>query len=155
MPHSQPKNEIERRIKHLFEDLIVFNQTLGLRVLSLDASKPRIGFAFSRTLLGSPAHQVLHGGVTAAVLDAMGGFAIMLALAAKYSDDTPDHFMTRFRKLGTIDMRIDYVTPGRGQSFIASGQVLRLGNKIANTQMRMENEEGTLIATGAAAYIVG
>ena len=38
--------------------------------------------------------------------------------------------------------------------FVATGRILRLGGRIASTQMTLENDAGELIATGAAAYIV-
>ena len=41
-----------------------------------------------------------------------------------------------------------------GQHFIATAEVTRLGGRLGSTQMRLVNDEGTLIATGAAAYVV-
>jgi uncharacterized protein (TIGR00369 family) len=152
--HTHPKTEIERHIKHLFEEMIAFNKVLGFRVLSLDTARPKVAFDMRPDLIGSPAHQVLHGGVTASVLDALGGLAMILAIYAKHPDDDPAQFVGRFRKLGTIDLRIDYLSPGRGKTFIASSEVLRLGNKIGTAFMRMENEEGTLIATASGAYVI-
>ena len=43
---------------------------------------------------------------------------------------------------------------GLGLHFIASAEVTRLGGRVASTQMRLVNDEGILIATGAGAYIV-
>jgi uncharacterized protein (TIGR00369 family) len=51
-------------------------------------------------------------------------------------------------------LRVDYLRPGIGESFCATALVTRLGGRIASTQMRLENEQGTLIATGAAAYVI-
>ena len=62
--------------------------------------------------------------------------------------------MHRFAKLGTIDLRIDYLRPGLGKHFTAHAEVMRLGGRVGTTQMRLLNDEGTLIATGAAAYMV-
>jgi uncharacterized protein (TIGR00369 family) len=56
--------------------------------------------------------------------------------------------------MGTIDLRTDYLLPGRGAHFIATAEVTRLGGRIGSTQMRLVNDQGTLIATGAANYIV-
>jgi uncharacterized protein (TIGR00369 family) len=60
-----------------------------------------------------------------------------------------------FPNIGTIDLRVDYLRPGRGKHFIATGRVVRLGNRIAVTHMELVNDEGELIATGGAAYVVG
>jgi uncharacterized protein (TIGR00369 family) len=62
--------------------------------------------------------------------------------------------MQRFSKMGTIDLRVDFLRQGLGRQFTAHAEVTRLGGRIGSTQMRLLNDEGTLIATGAAAYVV-
>ena len=56
--------------------------------------------------------------------------------------------------MGTIDLRVDYLRPGLGEHFVASAEVTRLGGRVGSTQMRLHNDGGTLIATGAAVYVV-
>jgi uncharacterized protein (TIGR00369 family) len=60
-----------------------------------------------------------------------------------------------FPKMGTIDLRIDYLRPGRGKYFVATGRVVRLGSRVAVTHMELENDTGEQIATGSAAYMIG
>lgn len=62
--------------------------------------------------------------------------------------------MHRYSRLGTIDLRVDYLRPGLGKHFTASAEVVRLGGRVGSTQMRLVNDEDTLIATAAAAYVV-
>jgi len=88
------------------------------------------------------------------VLDAMGGLAIMVGIAERHPLDNAPQVMSRFAKMGTIDLRIDFLRQGIGQHFVASADVTRLGGRVASTQMRFVNDEGTLIATGAASFIV-
>ncbi len=59
----------------------------------------------------------LHGGVISAGLDAMGGLAVMAAIGARHMDEAPDVRLHRFSKLGTIDLRVDYLRPGIGEYF--------------------------------------
>ena len=138
----------------LFERRITFNQTLGLAVESARSPEPRIRFAMRPELIGHYLHGRLHGGVISATLDAMGGFALMVAIGEKHADESTAQVLHRFGKMSTIDLRIDYLRPGVGEHFIASADVTRLGGRIGSTQMRLANDHGTLIATGAAAYVI-
>jgi uncharacterized protein (TIGR00369 family) len=104
--------------------------------------------------VGHYAHGRLHGGVISAVLDHMGGLALMVAIAARHAQDNAQQVLKRFARLGTIDLRVDFLRQGLGKQFTATAEVTRLGGRIGNTQMRLVNEEGTLIATAAAAYTV-
>jgi uncharacterized protein (TIGR00369 family) len=114
----------------------------------------RARIAMRPELVGHYAYGRLHGGVIAATLDAMGGLALMVGIAERHPHDNTLQVMQRFAKMGTIDLRIDYLRPGLGQHFIATAEVTRLGGRIGSTQMRLVNDEGTLLATGAAAYVV-
>jgi uncharacterized protein (TIGR00369 family) len=105
-------------------------------------------------LVGHYLYGRLHGGVISATLDALAGLALMVALGEKHADESAEQVMHRFLRLGTIDLRIDYLRPGIGRSFTAGAEVLRLGGRVGTTQMRLANDEGTLIATGAAAYML-
>jgi len=62
--------------------------------------------------------------------------------------------MHRFSRLGTIDLRVDYLRQGIGRHFTASAEVLRLGGRVGSVRMRLENDEGVLVATGAASYML-
>ncbi|MEY3252599.1 MAG: hypothetical protein RL227_1572 [Pseudomonadota bacterium] len=138
----------------LFEQRITFNQTLGLQVLSVKPGDVRGRIAMRPELVGHYAYGRLHGGVISATLDAMGGLALMVGIAERHPHDNALQVMHRFAKMGTIDLRVDYLRPGLGQHFIATAEVTRLGGRIGSTQMRLVNDEGTLLATGAAAYVV-
>ena len=48
----------------------------------------------------------------------------------------------------------EYLRQGLGRHFVATAEPTRLGGRIGSTQMRLVNDEGTLIATAAAAYVV-
>jgi acyl-coenzyme A thioesterase PaaI-like protein len=44
--------------------------------------------------------------------------------------------------------------PGIGKEFLLTARVLRLGSRVANTQMEFLSVDGELLSTGTAAYIV-
>lgn len=141
-------------LREIFEERICFNKLLGLQVLSMEAQQPRLGFAMRDELIGSYAHGRLHGGVISAVLDTIGGFAVTLAIGEKYAAESAEQVAHRFGRIGTIDLRVDYLRPGIGSHFEASATVTRLGGRIASTQMALTRGDGEVIATAAAAYVV-
>ncbi|MCC6212409.1 MAG: thioesterase family protein [Burkholderiales bacterium] len=137
-------------LRRVMEHHIAFNKHLGVRVESFDPQAPKLGFDMRPELVGNPARQILHGGVISAVLDVAGGFAIMLSIASD-----AEITAAKFPKLGTIDLRVDYLRPGRGRHFTATARIVRKGSRIAVTHMELHNDQGELIATGGAAYAVG
>ena len=137
-------------LRKVMEEYIAFNKLLGLKVESFDAAAPKLRFDMRPELVGNPARQILHGGVISATLDVAGGFAIMLSLAAEMTG-----IPTSFPNMGTIDLRVDYLRPGRGKYFVATARIVRKGSRIAVTHMELHNDAGELIATGGAAYVVG
>ena len=150
MAHDTAK--LEAKLRQVFETGVPFNSVLGLKVESLDPQEPKLRFDMRPELIGNARRQILHGGVISAVLDVAAGFAIHLAVLRKKFEEPQDgHFPT----IGTINLHIDYLRPGRGNFFIATARVVRLGNRVAVAHTEMANDDGELIATGGAAYMVG
>ena len=131
-------------LKSIFEEKIVFNQVLGLKIVSMAPEQVVGRIDMKPELVGHFAYNRIHGGVISAGLDAMGGLAVMAAIGALH----------RFAKLGTIDLRIDYLRPGIGDHFELRAQVLRLGSRVATTRMEFLGPDGQMMSAGAAAYIV-
>ena len=146
--------EFTERLCEMFERQICFNQVLGLQIESLAADAASASLQMRPELIGHFTHQRLHGGVISATLDAMGGLAVMAAIGARHMDEPALQRLHRFGKLGTIDLRIDYLRPAIGERFELRAQVLRLGSRVASTRMEFFDADGKLLSTGAAAYIV-
>jgi uncharacterized protein (TIGR00369 family) len=121
-------------------------------VLAMTSDDVRVQFDMQPQWVGHFSSGRLHGGVTAAALDATCGLALMWALGERYASDSTAQVMQRINNMGTIDLRVDYLRPGVGKRFIVSGHIVRLGGRISAIQARLCNDEGVLIATGAAAY---
>jgi uncharacterized protein (TIGR00369 family) len=145
---------LDAALVELFEQRITFNQVLGLKIASVKPRDVRATFDMRPELVGHYAYGRLHGGVTSAVLDAMGGLAIMVAIAEHHPHDTAVQVMHRFARIGTIDLRVDFLRPGLGRHFVATAEVTRLGGRVGSTQMQLVSDEGSVVATAAAAYIV-
>jgi len=141
-------------LKAIFEEHISFNRLLGLKIASVKAGDVHGSFAMRPELVGHFLYGRLHGGVISSVLDGMAGLALMAELAARHPNDSAEQVLHRFTRMGTIDLRIDFLRPGIGKHFDAVARVTRLGGRIGSTQMTLHNDEGLLIATGAAAFVV-
>ena len=153
-PPAAFEPDFVERLRAIFEERIVFNQLLGLRIETLEAGRVAGRLAMRHELIGHFTHQRLHGGVISATLDAMGGLAVMAAIGARHLDEPVEARLARFAKLGTIDLRIDYLRPATGPQFTATAETLRLGSRVASTRMAFLDAQQRLLATGAAAYIV-
>lgn len=103
-------------------------------------------------LIGNISFQILHGGVAATLLDSIGGIVAMGELYSRAEPDQMADTLKKVSRLATVDLRIDYLAPGRGQYFIAKAETLRMGRKGCTMRMTMLNDEGKPIAAGIASY---
>jgi uncharacterized protein (TIGR00369 family) len=148
------EDEFVQGLTEIFEQKIVFNQVIGLKITGLRPEAVTGRITMKHDLVGHYAHNRIHGGVISAGLDAMGGLAVMAAIGARHMDEAPAQRLVRFGKLGTIDLRIDYLRPGIGEHFDLSAEVLRLGSRVANARMEFRAADGKLLSVGAGAYII-
>jgi uncharacterized protein (TIGR00369 family) len=146
--------EFAAALINIFEERIVFNQLLGLKITSVTAKRASGRIDMRRELVGHFVHNRIHGGVISAGLDAMGGLAVMAALGARHMDEPVPERLARFSRVGTIDQRIDYLRPGIGEYFELRAEVMRIGSRVATTRMEFLGADGTLLSAGTAAYIV-
>lgn len=146
--------QLDAALTELFEQRITFNSVLGLKVTSLRINDVRLRFEMRPELVGHYTYGRLHGGVISAALDSVCGLAVMVGIAHQHPADAASQVLQRFSRVGTIDMRVDYLRQGIGLYFEGSALLSRLGGRVASAQARLCNHEGILIATAAAAYIV-
>ena len=148
------EDEFVAGLTDLFENRIVFNSVLGLKITSLKPERVKARIDMRHELVGHYSYNRVHGGVISAALDALGGLAVMAAIGARHMDEAPAQRLNRFAKLGTIDLRVDYLRPAIGAYFELQAEVLRLGSRVASTRMEFFGADGKLLSTGAGAYIV-
>lgn len=146
--------EFVESLRQLFEEQIVFNRVMGLKITDICAERVSARIDMKPELIGHFVHGRMHGGVISASLDALGGLACIAALGARHMDEPPLQRMLRFDKLGTIDLRIDYLRPAVSTHFALTAEVLRLGSRVGSTRMEFHAANGLLLATGSAAYII-
>ncbi|MGL5665766.1 MAG: thioesterase family protein [Shewanella sp.] len=147
--------EVLKRVAEVFDQQVPFHNLLGLDIKRYDIEGVEVVINMKPDLIGNIHQQILHGGVTATVLDVVGGLTAFAGLVASRDDWTVEELQQRLQTLGTIDMRVDYLRPGRGQVFTGTGSVIRAGNRVSVCRMELHNEQGTHIAFGTGTYMVG
>jgi len=149
------EKELLAALRQMYEERLPFNRVLGLEVRRLTPETIAVEFDMKTELIGNYVQEALHGGVISASLDATGGLLASASIVPKLIGKSVETVTDRFARLGTIDLRVDYLRPGRGQRFTATGSILRSGRKVAVTRMELVNENDLLIAVGTGTYIVG
>lgn len=150
-------NDFVTHIANYMNTQVPFQQELGLVITQFSGLKSELRFQWRHALIGNQPQGILHGGVTSTALDTIGGTVVIAHLVEQLlAEQTPqEEIMHRIAHCGTIDLRIDYLRPGRGQEFICSATIMRSGNKVAVARMEMHNEAGVHIAVGTGTYLVG
>ena len=104
-------------LRRLFDHEIPFNAYLGLRVLDLERGRMSAEIPFRPEFIGDFRRPALHGGVISMLADTIGGGAVFT-------------LTDRGDRVATIDLRVDYLRPGRPEPIRAEGIVLRVGNRV-------------------------
>lgn len=146
--------ELEQAV-HRFFERIPFNQLLGIVLKEVSLERVVMELPMRDALIGNHVQGILHGGAIATLLDVAGGAMALVGAFERHHQLPSAERMARLSKLGTIDLRIDYLRPGRGQHFTAQATILRSGNKVAVVRTELHNEQGTLVAVGTGTYLCG
>ena len=142
-------------VKLMYNQKIPFNRILGFTVEALDGERVIVRFEMRDDLMGNYVLKTLHGGVISGVLDATGGLNASVGLLEKLQGLPVEEIERRMARVGTIDLRVDYLRPGRGAYFRATSEIMRAGNKVAVTRMELYNDTDMLIAVGTGTYLIG
>ena len=140
---------------NMYEEKIPFNKVLGLKIESIQPESVSTKFEMNQKLVGNFMQNILHGGVISSILDATGGLMASISLLQKALNQPLEQVEKKLTRLGTIDLRVDYLRPGQGNHFISTASIMRAGKKVSVTRMEMHNDQGLLIAVGTGTYIVG
>jgi len=134
-----------------------FNRVLGIVIDSLDydSGEAVVSFSMAPELVGNTAAGILHGGVTASVIDLTGGLSAFLACAKFHENALPGVIEQKLLGSATLDMRVDYLRPGKGVSFQCKAGIIRAGSRIVVSKIDLFNEKKIRIATGTATYLIG
>jgi uncharacterized protein (TIGR00369 family) len=128
----------------IVEQHIPFNRFLGMRAVRMGQGEVRLELPFRHEFVGDPMRPALHGGVISTLADAAGGMAIWSALENPTS------------RISTIDLRIDYLRPGRLECLVAEATAVRVGKAVGVVDIRLfhPDAEADVVATGKAVYAI-
>ncbi len=114
-----------------------FSKLIGMQLVKLEVDEAQISIDM-RDDLRQPSG-VLHGGVTATLIDTAMAFAVRTRLG-------------REEATATIDLTIHYLRPHITGLFVCTAKVVRAGKRIFTVSADVHGEDGKLIATGLSTY---
>ncbi len=129
-----------------------FNRALGLELERYEKAFAQLSFNNQPMMVGNWAQSILHGGVIASALDVAAGLVCVGSTLTRHDTINEEELRQRLSRMGTIDLRVDYLRPGRGERFTATSTLLRAGNKVAVARVELHNEAQVYIASATAIY---
>jgi len=138
-------------INEMFEK-IPFNNVLGLKVESIGTDCVKTVFEMRDELVGNYKRRILHGGVISSALDVTGGLSAVISIQEKMHGETMDTRIEKSFRISTLDLRVDFLSPGFGRRFVVTAHPLRTGNKIAVIRIELHNDQDELVAVGTGSY---
>ena len=136
------KNGKLEKVKEIIENRMPANKLFGLVVVDIDDGYVKINVPFRKEFIGDALQNLWHGGILASIADTAGGIAA--ATTTSFPQD----------KINTIDIRIDYLKGATDQDIFAIAQVVKVGNRIINADMKLFHKEDDLIAIARASYSI-
>ena len=147
------KKIVFKIIKERFIKEVPFLKLLGIKVSRFNYPEVEMVLDWNNQLVGNVVQESLHGGVTATILDSVGGLVAIGNFISTEKNLTSDYLKNRIGRMGTIDMRVDYLLPGRGTIFTTTGRVIRAGKRVTVCRMEMNNDKNDCIALGTGSYL--
>lgn len=131
-------------LKKLAEEYIPFNRFLGVQATRMERGIARLELPFREEMIGDWTRPALHGGVISMLADTAGGMAVWTAV------ENPS------ARVSTIDLRVDYLRPGKPERLIAEATVARAGRTVGVADIRLfhPGAEAEVVATGKAVYAI-
>jgi uncharacterized protein (TIGR00369 family) len=140
MSDIEAKPEITEAQKQRAADALhnlPFSKMIGMRLVDLRHNEAEIEIEM-RDELRQPAG-LLHGGVTATLIDTAMAFAVITRLAEG-------------ERASTIDLTVHYLRPHTDGKFTCVAKVVRAGKRILTVSADVFNEQKKLIATAISTY---
>ncbi len=154
MEEQSNMHQMLELLREIYENMMPFDRLLGVKVVNLSPADVQVRIDMREELIGNFIRRILHGGVISSVLDLTGGLVASVELLKHMEHQQAEEIKKRLMRMGTIDLRVDYLRVGEGVYFTASGTVLRRGNRVAVVRTELYNDKSLLIAAGTGTYLV-
>ena len=137
------REKIIERLNGRYVAGVPHNQALGLQVTEYDDNSVTMRLPYDERLIGNPDTGVLHGGCITSLVDGTCGGAVIVSL-------------TKPRRIATLDLRMDYVRPGRpGADIVCRAHCYKITRHVAF--VRATAHDGDIddpVATASGTFIV-
>ena len=125
------QEEKRKRMEHHIEASGYFS-LLGFRLADLEPGYARLELPFRKEITHSGG--VVQGGIITTLADSCIAHATYAALHGTNSNFT------------TIELKVNFIRPAKGNLFTAEANLLHLGRRTAVGESEIRNEEGKLVA---------
>lgn len=115
----------------------LFAKMIGMRLVEMKPEEATIQIEM-RDELRQP-HGLLHGGVTATLIDTAMAFAVITVLE-------------KDEKASTVDLTVHYLRPHIEGAFSCTAKIVRAGKRLLTVSADVFNEHGKLLATAISSY---
>ncbi len=129
-------DEQKQRAADVLHDNL-FAKMIGMRLVEMKANEATIRIEM-RDELRQP-HGLLHGGVTATVIDTAMAFAVITVLETG-------------EVASTVDLTVHYLRPHTEGAFSATAKIVRAGKRLIFVSAEVVDEQGKTIATAISTY---
>ena len=139
---SEAKSIIEFTNEHLQKAQTVlhnneFAKMIGMKLVAMKPLEATIEIEM-RDQLRQP-HGLLHGGVTATLIDTAMAFAVITCLSSE-------------EKASTVDLNVYYLRPHTQGKISCTAKIIKAGKRLLTVSAEVANEQGKLIATALSTY---
>ena len=125
-----------KEIKNVFSN-VPFIKLIGMRLIDIGDGEATISLDI-RDELRQP-HGLLHGGVTASLIDTAMAFAVVSKLA-------------RDEKASTVDLNIHYLRPVIDGEISCTAKIVKAGRRLLTVSAEVFDDKGKLISTALSTY---
>jgi uncharacterized protein (TIGR00369 family) len=115
-----------------------YQRFLGVQLVRAEEGLVEIRLPFREDFLRQDGSDWLHGGIVSALADIAGAYAVVTAVGEGSG--------------ATIDLRIDWLKPARKGDLLATGRIVKTGNRICVADVEVRDADSVLVAVARGTF---